>query len=156
MPSLTDTVADTLCERFDAFLGQAHSLAGTLSEQEFWARPYPYGNSAGHLVLHLTGNLNYFIGTVIAGTGYVRHRDLEFSDDRQRPKAEVLADLAAAVEMVKGAVRRQSADDWSAPYSAVGTDERNRFGIVVRCTHHFHHHLGQMIYLCREHAARRP
>jgi hypothetical protein len=36
--------------------------------------------SAGHLPLHLTGNLNYYIGAQIAATGYVRDRDREFTE----------------------------------------------------------------------------
>jgi len=33
-----------------------------LSEEQFWIKPFAFGNSFGHLVLHLTGNLNYYIG----------------------------------------------------------------------------------------------
>ena len=57
MPNLNDTVSAALCRRFDAFLHQARSLSASVSEQEFWTKPYPYGNSIGHLVLHVTGNL---------------------------------------------------------------------------------------------------
>ena len=53
-------------------------------------KPFPFGNSFGHLVLHLTGNLNYYIGTQIAGTGYVRDRDREFTETQHLPKEEVL------------------------------------------------------------------
>jgi len=38
-----------------------------LSNEQFWPKPYPYGNSIGHLVLHLTGNLNYYIGARVGG-----------------------------------------------------------------------------------------
>ena len=149
-------MAEAFGRRFGAFLDQATALSADLSDDEFWTRPYAYGNSVGHLLLHITGNLNYYIGTQIAGTGYVRDRDLEFTDSSRRPRAEVLRDLAAAVAMVRQTIQSQSADDWSAPYSAVGTDETNRFGMMLRCTHHFHHHLGQIIYLVKEHMERRP
>ncbi len=155
MYSLTETVAQAFSRRFDAFLAQATTLSDALSEDEFWSRPYAYGNSVGHLLLHITGNLNYYIGTEIAHTGYVRDRDREFNDATRRPTAEVLSELAASVAMVNQTIHAQSAGDWSAPYSAKGTDEVNRFGMVLRCTHHFHHHLGQIIYLVREHVSRR-
>jgi hypothetical protein len=155
MDPLAQTVAAAFCSRFDAFLAQATGLCGGLSEDEFWTRPYPYGNSIGHLLLHVTGNLNFFIGTHMAGTGYVRDRDREFTDASRRPKADVLADLAASVSMVQQTVRAQSAADWVAPYSAPGLDDPNRFAVVLRCTHHFHHHLGQIIYLAKAHAVRR-
>jgi hypothetical protein len=155
MTPLTETMATAFIRRFDAFLDQTVSLAEGVSEGEFWARPYPYGNSIGHLLLHITGNLNYYIGSRITNTGYVRDRDREFADTVHRPKAQVLADLAAAVSMVTQTIRTQSADDWRAPYSATGTDEQDRFAIVLRCTHHFHHHLGQIVYLAKEHARNR-
>ena len=155
MAVLADTVAFAFARRFDAFLEQAHTLTTDLSEAEFWTRPFAYGNSAGHLLLHITGNLNYFIGTQIANTGYVRDRDREFTDTSRPPKADVLADLTAAVAMANRTIRAQTADDWSALYSATGTDEQDRFAIVLRCAHHFHHHLGQILYIAREHAVNR-
>ena len=33
-----------------------------LDEKAFWVRPLEPGNSVGHLLLHLTGNLNHFVG----------------------------------------------------------------------------------------------
>ncbi len=51
-----------------------------LSDEQIWTRPYPYGNSIGNLVLHLTGNLNNYFGGEMGGTGYVRNRPLEFAE----------------------------------------------------------------------------
>lgn len=155
MESLSENVAEAFIRRFDAFCVQAKALSEGLSEDEFWLRPYPYGNSVGHLLLHVTGNLNYYIGAQIAGTGYVRNRDLEFTDSTKYPKAEVLRDLDAGVAMVNRTIRAQTAESWNAPYSATGSDDPNRFAIVLRCTHHFHHHLGQIIYLVKAHATKR-
>jgi hypothetical protein len=42
-----------------------------LSNEHLSRNPHSYGNSAGHLLLHLTGHLNYYIGAQIAATGYV-------------------------------------------------------------------------------------
>ena len=149
---LAATVGSALANDFELFAQRVHALTGPLSENEFWTRPYPYGNSIGHLVLHITGNLNYYVGSQIAGTGYVRNRPLEFADASRRPKQDVLRALDEAVAMVGTTVRAQSADDWKQPYSAVGLDLPNRFAAVLRCSEHFFHHLGQAIYLAREHA----
>lgn len=153
--TLQQTLVASFSRRFDAFLAQADALTADLSDTELWARPYPYGNSVGHLLLHITGNLNYYIGTQIAGTGYVRDRPREFGETHGPSRAVVLQALAEAVEMVKATIGAQTPESWSAPYDAVGSDETTRFGIVLRCTHHFHHHLGQIIYLVREHARQR-
>ena len=136
---------------FRDFRERVHALSQKLNEEQFWRKPYPYGNSVGNLVLHLTGNLNYYIGTQIENTGYVRDRELEFTDVQLGKKAAVLKDMDAAVAMVIQSLERQSEVDWSCTYSAVGVDDvPDRFNIYLRCCVHFHHHIGQMIYLVKE------
>ncbi len=147
MADLKSTVASDLGARYAKLAGVVRELAAPLSDEQFWAKPFSFGNSFGHLVLHLTGNLNYYIGAQIAGTGYVRDRPLEFSDATRPSKAEVMKKFDQVVEMVVGAINSQSTDDWSKEYAAVGTDSRDRFGIVLSCATHLHHHVGQMMYL---------
>jgi uncharacterized damage-inducible protein DinB len=122
-------------------------LAGPLSDEQFWAKPFAFGNSFGHLVLHLTGNLNYYIGAQIAATGYVRDRPREFSETSRPPKADALKKFDEAVDMVVRTIRSQSEEDWSADYSATGADAKTRFDMVLQCVTHLHHHVGQMMYL---------
>ena len=62
-------------------------------------------------------------------------------------KAEVLAKFDQAIAMVASTIHNQSAEDWSKEYSAVGADVRDRFGMVLSCATHLHHHVGQMMYL---------
>jgi hypothetical protein len=90
MTDLKQTIALGLTARYKKLAGVVHELAAPLSDEQFWAKPFAFGNSFGHLVLHLTGNLNYYIGAQIAGTGYVRDRPLEFSDAARPSKKEVL------------------------------------------------------------------
>lgn len=151
MEELTTTISAGLAKHYEEFLGKVHQWAEPLTEEQFWTNPYPYGNSFGHLVLHLTGNLNYYIGAQIAGTGYVRDRPREFNDAHPPSKAEALRRLDEAVTMVVRTIHAQTAEDWGKAYSAVGdADTGNRFNIIVRCTTHFYHHIGQMIFLARE------
>ena len=116
-------------------------------QKQFWTKPYPYGNSFGHLVLHLTGNLNYYIGAQIANTGYVRDREREFTEPNPPSKEEALKALDATVAMVMETVRAQSAGDWVKSYSAANTNCSNRLDMVLQCAAHMQHHIGQMIYL---------
>jgi hypothetical protein len=102
-------------------------------------------------VLHLTGNLSYYIGARIAETGYIRNRDLEFTESRRPLKAEVLRSFDDVVSMVIATIERQSEADWTSSYSAEREPEaKNRFTIFLRCATHFYHHVGQINYLCRE------
>lgn len=147
MANLQSTMAAGLTTRYRKLAGMVHELATPLSDEQFWTKPFAFGNSFGNLVLHLTGNLNYYIGAQIAGTGYVRDRPLEFSDASRAPKAEALKKFDQAIETVIGVVESQSDDDWSKEYSGVGADARNRFDMMLQCATHLHHHVGQMMYL---------
>ena len=71
MTDLKQTIASDLTTRYKKLAGVVRELAAPLSEEQFWAKPFAFGNSFGHLVLHLIGNFNYYIGAQIAGTGYV-------------------------------------------------------------------------------------
>ena len=66
MTDLNSTLSGVLAGRFYSNLTRVRELAAPLTQKQFWTKPYPYGNSFGHLVLHLTGNLNYYIGAQIA------------------------------------------------------------------------------------------
>lgn len=150
MATLDLTLASVLTDRYNSNLARIRELATPLTEQQFWTKPYPYGNSFGHLVLHLTGNLSYYIGAQIANTGYVRDRPREFNDPNPPSKEEALQRLDDAVAMVVKTIRAHSADDWSATYSAVGSNCSSRLDMVVQCAAHMQHHIGQMIYLVYE------
>lgn len=147
MSNLPQTLAAALADRYAANLARVRELAAPLSEKQFWTKPFPYGNSFGHLILHLTGNLNYYIGAQIANTGYIRDRPREFTDPNPPSKEEALKLLDHAVAMVIQTIRGQLSADWSKPYNGVGTNCSNRLDMVVQCAAHMQHHIGQMIYL---------
>ena len=147
MPELVPTIATDLAARYTKLAGYIHELAAPLTDQQFWSRPFSFGNSFGHLLLHLTGNLNYYIGAQIANTGYVRDRPREFTEGAPPSKQEALKKFDEAIDVVLRTIRNQSAQDWSAPYSGAGAEARDRFDMVVQCATHLHHHIGQMVYL---------
>jgi uncharacterized damage-inducible protein DinB len=149
MSELSSTIAVSLADYFEMVRERVHHWVGPIGEEQLWRQPYPYGNSAAHLLLHLTGNLNYYIGARIAGTGYVRDRDREFTDSERRPKAELMAAFDRAIAMVKDTIRSQAEADWSAPYSAERAEARDRFSILLDCAGHAYHHVGQLIFLCK-------
>jgi uncharacterized damage-inducible protein DinB len=127
-----------------------HALVDPLSDEQIWAHPYPYGNSIGHLLLHLTGNLSYYIGTEIGGTGYVRNRPLEFSDTARHHKATLLKNFDVALATVSLVLQKQTEQDWAAPFAGKGTEfAGNRFFAFLQCAGHLSHHTGQMTYLCK-------
>lgn len=149
MSGLNAVLMRELAQRYEELAARVRELAAELSEEDFWKRPFVFGNSFGHLALHLTGNLNYYIGAQIANTGYVRDRPREFTETDCPSKAEVLEQFDVAVELVVRTIRARSEGDWDRPYSAKGEeDAKNRLTIVLRCLTHMDHHVGQMQYLC--------
>jgi uncharacterized damage-inducible protein DinB len=137
--------------RYTELGDSVRSLAAPLSEEQFWRKPFDFGNSFGHLVLHLTGNLNYYIGAEIGNTGYVRDRPREFTETRPISKEDAVKGFDEALATVIRVLESQSATDWEKPYTALGEESAsNRFTIFLRCATHLHHHIGQMHYLCAE------
>ena len=147
MSDLHATLSSILIDRYSQNAARVHELAAPLTNAQFWQKPFTYGNSFGHLVLHLTGNLNYYIGAQIAGTGYVRDRPREFNDPNPPSKEEALKLFDDAVAMVQKTIRAQSPEDWSALYSGTGTNAKSRLDMIMQCASHMQHHIGQMIYL---------
>jgi uncharacterized damage-inducible protein DinB len=151
MPELAQSVMFTLASYYEEVRDSVHEWVAPISTEQLWTRPYPYGNSIGHLLLHVTGNLNHYIGARIAATGYVRDRPLEFSDTSKRPKEQVLTSFDRAIDMVAATIRRQSAADLVAPYSDdTQPDCPDRFSAFMRMAAHAYHHTGQIIYLSKE------
>jgi uncharacterized damage-inducible protein DinB len=118
-----------------------------LSEEEFWRKPIEPGNSAGHLVLHLTGNLNSLVGGCLGNTGYVRDRDREFNEAAVPAKTEALARLDEAVATFHRVVEGLGPEQLSAPHP------ETRLGLVlpalVHLVAHFAIHRGQISYIVR-------
>ena len=150
MANLSETVNTAFADYYEKLRINLHTWVASLTEEQFWKNPFACGNSVGHLVLHLTGNLNYYIGTQIAQSGYVRDRPREFAETKTPSKQEALNDFDKAIEMVKETIGKQSAEDWSAPYSGAGVTCENRFAIMLDCAAHADHHIGQILNLARE------
>jgi len=151
MERLSDALSNSLAHEFRERATDLHKWVDPLSDGQFWRNPFSHGNSVGHLVLHLTGNLSYYVGARIADSGYVRNRDLEFTESRQPPKAEVLRKFDETIALVLTTLEQQSDADWTLPYSAERQpDATNRLAAFLRCAVHLDHHVGQIIFLSRE------
>lgn len=153
LSDVSAVVARDLAAYYRRAQRRVREVAAPLDDARFWTRPFPYGNSIGHLVLHLTGNMRFYMGTKMLDTGYVRDRPLEFSDARRLPKEEVLRAFDEAVDVVVRALEAQGEADWGRAYEAEGVtvDEvPTRFAAFLRSAAHVDLHLGQMMYVRKE------
>jgi uncharacterized damage-inducible protein DinB len=145
---LAADVGEEFARYFEHLAGRVERAVRSVPPQKLYVKPFAYGNSIGHLVLHLTGNLNHYIGATIAGTGYVRDRPREFTESAPPPGAEVLGRFRDAVGMVVRTVRTLDDAGWR---TAIHEEQpiRTRFGLVLVCAAHLNNHIGQMSYLVR-------
>jgi uncharacterized damage-inducible protein DinB len=151
MSQLTKVIVAAFAQECRTRAADLHKWVDPLTEEQFWRKPFNFGNSVGHLVLHLTGNLSYYIGAQVAKTGYIRDRDLEFTESRRPSKSQVLRKFDDTIAMVIATIETQSEADWTAAYAAEREPEaQDRFTIFLRCASHLYHHVGQINYLSRE------
>lgn len=115
-------------------------------ERDIWRVQPGISNSGGTLALHLAGNLRYFVGAVLGGTGYARDRDAEFNR-RDAPRAELLAEIDAALAAVDAGLTRATEPDLARPYPHPIAGHTVTTGdFLVHLVAHFTYHLGQVDY----------
>lgn len=115
-------------------------------EASIWATPPGVTNSAGTLVLHLTGNLRHFIGARLGGVDFVRDRDAEFTD-RNVSRAELALMIERTVGIVQETLREQSDDDLRREYPQPVAGARLGTGLfLAHLATHLAYHLGQVDY----------
>ena len=144
---LVTVVRSGLIVELEELRDAVRKLIEPLSDAQLWQKPVDPGNSIGHLILHLTGNLNHFVGGMLGKTGYVRDREREFTEGNPPTRAELLAGLDEAVATFRRVVEGLSATDLLAPHPEA------RLGLVFKALQHllahFALHRGQMSYIVR-------
>jgi DinB family protein len=115
-------------------------------ERSLWQGVPGITNTAGTLVLHLTGNLQHYLGARLGRTGYVRDRPAEFAR-RDVPRAELLREIDAARSAVRVGLADLSDAQLAAEYPEAIAGVRLATGeYLVHLTTHFAYHLGQLDY----------
>ena len=115
-------------------------------ESTMWIIEKDIANSAGNLCLHLVGNLNCYIGAEIGKTGYIRHRDLEFSL-KNIPKQELIKKVEDTLIMVEDSLDKLKDEQLGEDYPLLVFAEKTSTGyFLVHLCVHLSYHLGQINY----------
>lgn len=115
-------------------------------DDALWQLPEGVTNSAGTLVLHLTGNVQHFLGARLADTGFVRDRHAEFSA-RGVPRAALLRQIEAARSAVRSAAEQVTDEALERDFPEVVGGVRVATGeYLIHLVDHFGYHLGQVDY----------
>jgi uncharacterized damage-inducible protein DinB len=118
-------------------------------DESLWALAPGVSNSVGTLALHVSGNLQDFIGRVLGGSSYVRNREYEFSH-RGSPRADVVAELRRAAEAVNYALTGMDPARLETDYPMnPGGNTVTTAAFLVHLGAHIAFHLGQAGYLRR-------
>jgi uncharacterized damage-inducible protein DinB len=141
-------VGSEFARYFEHLATRVERAVRSVPQDKLYVKPFAYGNSIGHLVLHLTGNLNHYIGAVIAGSGYVRDRPREFTEPSPPPADVALARFHEAVALVVRTMKSLDDASWQTPVNEQ-QPIKTRFGLALVCAAHLNNHIGQMSYLVR-------
>lgn len=116
------------------------------NEKDLWKTSGEITNSAGNLTLHLIGNLKHFIGATLGNSGYVRHRDLEFSDSGV-PRQSLITGIDETAAVVASTLSGLSEADLGKTYpiEVFGEPLTTEF-FLVHLAGHLNWHLGQINY----------
>ena len=116
------------------------------NESNLWVLNKSITNSAGNLCLHLVGNLNHFIGSVIGNTGYERQRSQEFSL-KDVPRDLLLTQINDTILVVEDALKTLNVTDLDDLYPIeVFNEPMTTEYFLTHLVHHLSYHLGQINY----------
>jgi len=114
------------------------------TDSHIWKIEGSVTNSAGSLCLHLIGNINHFIGSVLGNTGYVRQRDLEFSL-KDVAKSELIKQIEDTLVAVERTLKIVTPEDLQKEYQLqVFKEPMTTEYFLVHLSTHLAYHLGQI------------
>ena len=122
----------------------AEELSQYKDDASIWEVKEGFPLTGGNLCLHIAGNLQHFIGTVLGDTGYVRNKNAEFS--AKNISRQKLLDLINDTKtVVKDTLEQLSKKELERPYPQQVLDEpvSTEFFLLHLVTH-LNYHFGQI------------
>jgi hypothetical protein len=137
-------------ELFSRYLNQlTEEITSFKNESDIWELKGNINNAPGTLCVHLCGNLQHFIGAVIAKTGYVRQREHEF-EVKHVPREELLSQVEVTRQIVEATFESLTDDELDKIYPANHFGENITYSYALtRLVTHFAYHVGQINYYRR-------
>ncbi len=121
-------------------------IASYQTEEQIWKVKEGITNSAGNLCLHLCGNLQYYIGSILGNTGYQRNRDLEFSA-KNISTQKLIEEIQQTKKAVSETLANVSKEEIEKLYPVEVFKEPMTTGhFLIHLSAHLGYHLGQINY----------
>jgi len=115
-------------------------------DELLWKIADGINNSGGNLCLHLTGNLQHFIGATLGESGYIRNREAEFKL-KNIPKQKLLEEIENTKRIVTDALEQVSKKELDSDFPIQVFDEPlTTEYFLVYLLRHLSYHIGQINY----------
>jgi uncharacterized damage-inducible protein DinB len=131
------------------YLSKIEGTVTLLAPEHVWWRANESSNSAGNLLLHLTGNLSQWVLAGLGGEAYERQRAAEFAAREGAPAPELLAALRAVVKRCIAVAARLDEEAMAASHAIQGY-RRDGFGVLLHAVEHMAYHTGQIALLGKQ------
>ena len=120
----------------------------SLPPDKLWWRPHDQANSAGNLLLHLSGNVRQWIISGVGGAPDVRKRNMEFAARGGAPAGQMLDMFAATLRDADAVIRGLTPSELLSRRSIQGRDT-TVFEALYHVVEHFSGHTYQIILLAK-------
>ena len=139
---MIDSLRKIFARNLDMLSNEIQAYA---NEETLWVKDGAVNNTGGTLCLHLCGNLQHFIGSVLGDSGYVRNRDAEFSHQTTRTHLlEEIEKTKAAVDLaLQKLAPEKLLEDY--PIDVLKQPMTVEF-FLIHLQGHLNYHLGQISY----------
>jgi len=115
-------------------------------ESDMWLMQEGISNTGGNLCLHLVGNLQHYIGSVLGNSGYIRNRKAEF-EDKNVLVSSLLMEIESTKKVVEETLSTITKEELenNYPIEVFGKPMTTTF-FLIHLSGHLMYHLGQINY----------
>ena len=137
-----ETLTQLFARDFETLESEIFAYA---TEENLWIKEPGINNSAGNLAIHLAGNLQHYLGSVINKSDYIRDREFEFNGKVDRD--EIIFRIREARKSVQSTLNNLNPEDFDKTYplQIFGFEMSTEY-FLIHLYSHFSYHLGQINY----------
>lgn len=111
-----------------------------------WLINEKINNSGGNLCQHILGNLNHFIGANLGKSGYIRKRELEFTE-KSLSKNQLMESINKTKITILNTLENFPEQDLISDYPENIFDKKTTISFILsHLLCHLNYHLGQINY----------
>lgn len=134
--------------RMEECLEKIRGCLTLLDDSAFWHRPNASSNSAGNLLMHLSGNIRQYMLSGLGGAEDIRQRDLEFQAPSAHSRAAVESAFFQVAQKALDLLEHLPQEAFLKRQTIQGFDLTG-LGIVLHVVEHLSYHTGQIAYLTK-------